>query len=214
MVRLARKGVDRAAPVMGDLNGEVGRRAEPEETEAAAGLNPGELERPVADDPRAEQRRRLLRREAPRQPIHPGAPSRHALRVPPVAVASRERRLFAEVLAAARAKAAAPARRSEPADAHRVAGVEVAGARPDLDDPSCRLVPRHDRQPGRHLALDDVEVCPAHPTGFDRDRDLAVAGRELGSIFDRKRLALERLRLPQNHRPHRGIFPRFEARTL
>lgn len=66
-VLLARECIDLAAPMAGDLDGEMGGGTEADETETAAALDAGDAQRAVADDARAEERGGVNGVEAGRQ---------------------------------------------------------------------------------------------------------------------------------------------------
>src|SRR5262249_6180957 len=158
--------VDRAAPVARDLNREVRRRAEAEQAEPSAGTDPGQSQRAVPDDPGAQERRRVLRRDRAWEREDPARIGRQALGVAAVSVATGEPRPLAEVLAPALAEPAAPAHPGHPADADAVPRREAVHARSHLGDASRGLVAGHDGKPRTDLPLDDVDVGAADPAGL------------------------------------------------
>ena len=177
-----------------DLAHDVRRRAETVETDAFAVAC--EFQRPVADEPGAEERRRPRCVVARGERRAVALVGHDELRVAAVAVVAGEAGAIAEVLAAAQAVAAFATRPAEPGDADGVAlGETLARSDSAADD----LVTRHERQPGvRQLAVDDVEVGAAHAAGRDGDEDLALRRLGIGQLG----LAERRARRVENHRTH------------
>src|SRR5205809_4355989 len=136
-----------------DLDRDARRRAEAVDPETITGADAAEAQRAVADDPRAEQRRRFDVRECQRQRIrerlrHDDVIREAAVRVPP-----GEPRTLAEVLATTRAIRAGSARRAQPRRADPRSGLESRAA---ALDPPDDLVARHDRRRDEwKVALDD-----------------------------------------------------------
>ncbi len=132
----------------------------------------GERQRAVADQPAAQQRRRLLVGESLGQRQAVALVGDRQLREPAVDVASGEARVHAQVLPSAPAVAALAVGPAQPRHAHPAA---VVGAPDDL-------VPEHDRELRRlDLVVAQVEVGAADPAGPDRQQQLArsvVGGRE------------------------------------
>ena len=136
-----------ASPVPGDLEREMGGRSEPEQPEPTTGFDPRHLERPIADDPAAQQWGCIERVvETGRQSKGEAGVDRDPLRIPAVAVPTGEPGRRAQVLASARAEPAGPARSRDPADPGQVPGAPVEDALTDLRDPPDRLMPGDDRQ--------------------------------------------------------------------
>ena len=81
--------------------------------------------------------------------------------------------MVAEVLAAAQAIAASPARPGEPRDADRIARRDALAPRPVTVRPTTWCPSTSGSFGLRKLAVDDVQVGPADPAGGDGHDDLA-----------------------------------------
>ena len=170
---LAREGVHLAAPVQRDLDRQVRGGAEPEEAQAPPGTDLREPQRPIPDDPGAQKRSGLPRRESVRKAVDPLRPRGRARGVSAVTVPAREGRPFAQVLPSRHAEATFPAGRGDPAHADEIAGLEILRVLSHARDAARRLVARHDRQARGDLPFDDVQVRPADAAGLDVDQHLA-----------------------------------------
>jgi hypothetical protein len=175
LVALAGEGEDAPAFVDRELAEDVGRCAEAVEADPLR--LPDQPQRPVADQPGAEQRRRLQVRVALGQREAEALVGDRQLGVTAVAVIAGELGLVAEVLAAGAAVAALAVGPAEPGDTDPGAGLESARALPRAGHGADDLVARHQRQLRlAQLAVEDVEVGAADATGADPDQDLAGAG--------------------------------------
>jgi hypothetical protein len=176
------------------LADDVRRRAEAVDPEPL-GIA-GQAKRPVPDQARAQERRRLEilvpvgQREAEALVGH-----RH-LGVAAVDVVARESGAVAEVLAARAAEAAGAVGPSEPRHADSLARREAlaaGGHAPDDlvagDEWELRL---------RELAVDDMDVGAADAAGGDLEQDLSGSGLRLREVGWPERLALPF----QHHRAH------------
>ena len=143
--RRPRADVDVAAPVQRDLDREQGGGAEAVEAEPAARLDARALERAVADDAAAKERRRLKVAEAFGETQREVGADGDVVLVAAVAVPAGEAGLGAEVLAAGQTLGALAARRRQPADARAVADLPAVDAFADGLDASHYLVSGHDR---------------------------------------------------------------------
>ena len=181
----------------------MGRSPETEQAESSSRSDSRQLQGPVADDARAEQRRRFPGRESGRQRIHPARIRREPLRIAAVPVPPGERRRETEVLAAGDAERAASAGRSDPADPDAIAGAETRHSRPDRRDGSRGLVPGDDRKPRRHFSFENVEVRPADAARFDRDLDFPGPRGRRRDLDGEKRRLLGRGRPLEPHGAHR-----------
>ena len=154
------------------LGDDVGRRAEAVEAESLAVSC--QAERPVADQPSAEQRCGLEAGVALRH-WHAEALVRHRQRrVAAVAVVPRKASPIAKVLATRAAVAALPARPAEPGDPDSGTLLEPLSA---CDHAPDDLVAQHERELGLgQLAVDDVQVGPAYAAGGNRDEHLTGTG--------------------------------------
>ena len=177
----------------GDLGGEVGGGAEAVDAETAAGRQLGPAQRPVADDPRAQQRRRLLVAEPVGQPVGEALVDDGVLGVAAVGVPAGEPRGDAQVLVAAPAEAAASARVPQPGDADPLADLEAVAPGAEL-----RRRRRRPRGPGTtagraacQIALGEVEVGAAHPARRHPHADLARPGHRTRSA-DGQRAGVDR----------------------
>ena len=144
----------------------------------------GELERAVADQPGAEQRRRLRVAIGWRQLEAVARVGDGVLGIAAVDLVAGEARVVAEILLAAAAIEARAVGRAEPRHADAVADGEALDARAERRDLADDLVAENERQLGmRQLAVDDVQIGAAHAAGRDLDEDLVRPGhghRKLG----------------------------------
>ena len=162
----------------GDLRDDVGRGAEAVEPEPLGVA--GEAQRAVADQARAEQRRRLEIRIARREREAEALVGDDLLGVAAVEVVPGEACPVAEVLPPGRAVAAPAARPAEPRHAEPAAVVGLAHD----------LVAGHERQPvRRQLAVDDVQVGSAHAAGMHAQEQLAGGRLRRGHVLELQRLA-------------------------
>ena len=150
----------------------------------------GPAQRAEADDPGAQQRGRRLVVEGVGQPVGEGLVDHGQLGVAAVVVPAGEARLEAEVLVAAEAEAARAVGAAQPGDADPLAHREPLGAGPAPVDPAHDLVAGHDvAAMGGQVALDHVQVGPAHAAGADPDPDLARSGLGIGPLAEHQRRA-------------------------
>src|SRR5262249_16045097 len=150
--------IDLAAPVQRHLDREMRGRPEAEETEAPSRLDAGDPKRTVPDDPRAQKRRRVSRRESLRQPVHPARVRAEPLGIAAAPLAPREGCPLTQVLSSRAAETAYAAGRGVPSDADEVTRRKARGARSGFEDPARRLVSEDDRQPRRDLALEQMQI--------------------------------------------------------
>ena len=154
-----------------DLGDDVGGGAEAVEADPAAlARHP---QRPVADQPGAEQWCSLLRPQAVRDRQAVALVRGGQLGIAAVPSLPGEHRSRAEVLAAGEALLALPAGPGEPRHPDPVADLESGGIDTAFDDPADDLVTGDDGElRGRDLAVGEMQIRPAHPAGLDLDQDL------------------------------------------
>jgi hypothetical protein len=171
-----------AALVARDLGNEVGRR--PEAVQAQPPRVPRHHQRAVADQPGAQQRRRLGVAVARGQGEGVAVVGDGVLGVTAVDLVAGEAGVRTEVLAARAAVRASAARPAEPRHAHAVARREALDALALADDGADDLVAEDERQPGvGQLAVGHVQIRAADATGVDPDQHLIGARlrrRQLG----------------------------------
>ena len=179
----------------GHLDREVGRRPEPEEPQATAGLDAAQPQRPVADDAGAQERRRLDVAHPVGQGEGEVSPGCDSLGVPTVDRPPTEVGQLAQVLAAREALTAPAAGAGQPRQADPLTGAH---------DPPDDLVAR-DHRPLAHLdvAGDDLKVGAAHATRRHLDDHLARTGDGLFDVAER-----EVVRRREDHRLHGRIVRR------
>ena len=178
LVLRAREREHAPALVPRDLRDDVRRGAEAVEPEPLGVA--GHAQRAVADQPGAEERRRLLVGVALRNRHAVALVGDGELRVAAVQVVAGEARAVAEVLASAQAVPALVVGPAEPRDADPVARREALAAE---DDASDDLVTDDERELRvRQLAVDDVQVRAADAAREDLDEHLSRAGLGIGKI--------------------------------
>ena len=164
--------------------------AAPKPYSPSRSASPGEPQRAVADQPRAEERGGFEVAEPVGNREAEALVGDDPLGVAAVDVVAGEAGAVAEVLPAARAEAALAARPAEPGHAEPAAVLGLA------DD----LVAGHERQlRTRELAVDDVQVGAADAAGADAEQQLPR--RRLGPLELRR--PQRRARSVEQHRPHR-----------
>ena len=173
-------------------------RGRPEAVEAEALGVPRQPQRPVPDQPRAQQRRGLEVGIVVRDREAEALVRHGQLGVAAVARVAREDRPVAQVLAARAAVAALAVHPAEPRHPHPVAGLEALAA---LHHAGHDLVPGHQRQLRlRQLAVHDVQVRAADAARAHLEEQLPGAALRLRQVA-----GLERARgLCQHHRAHRA----------
>ena len=136
-------------------------------------------QRTVADEPRAQQRRRgnvvvfVWNREAIT------LVGERVFGIAAVEVIAGEARVVAQVFVAARAVAAFAAGVAQPRHADAVADIEAFGRRAFFGDDADDFMPGNDRQLAvSEVAIDDVQIGAAHAAGANLDQQLI--GRGLG----------------------------------
>ena len=182
--RRPRHHVHAGAPVEGDLCRQMRGSAEAVDPQPAADGQLGAAERAVADDPRAQQGRRLLVREARREPVGEVLGHGDEFRVAAVAVPAREHGGEAEVLFSAQAEAAGAAGPAEPGHPDPVAGGEPRGAGPARHYFADDLVARNDAgAPRGEVTLGQMQVRAAHSAGPDPHQHLPGARPGIGALI-------------------------------
>ncbi len=171
----------------------------------------GGAQRPVADDPRAEQRGGLLVVEAVGQDVGEALVHETALGVPSVDVPTGERRCGAEVLAPRAAVAAGAVGGGEPRDPDPLPDDEPRRPAPDGVDDSDDLVAGDDSVPTRcQVALGEVQVGAAHAAAPDPDPGLAGARQGIRALGEDERPRRDRpgpIDHPCAHRPSLARCP-------
>ena len=197
LIPRAGERIDFAALVACDLGDDVGGRAEPVEAEML-GI-PGAYQRPVADEPGAEERRRLEIGIAVGNREAVALVGNGSLGIAAVDRVAGEARALAEILPPARAEPAAAAGPAEPGDADALTLFEARDAGAQLTDRADDLVPRHERQLRLcQLAVDDVQIGATDAAGVDVEPNLAGPGLRIWQLE-----LLERCPGPvEHHRPH------------
>ncbi|ABA51266.1 hypothetical protein BURPS1710b_A1017 [Burkholderia pseudomallei 1710b] len=170
-VARARERINGAPLKTRDLRDEVRGRAESVQADAPRGT--GHLQRPVADETRAQQRRRMNIVVAARHVHAKARVGDRALRIAAVDRVAGEAGRIAQVLAAARAVRAMAARAPEPRHADTLADRETLRERAERGHRADDLVPRNHR-PLRiaQIAVDDVQIGPAHAARVHVDQQL------------------------------------------
>ena len=170
LARRPRAHVDLASPGSGHLQGEEGRGPEPEQPQPASRSDACDLERPVADDAAAEQRRGGQHHRTPSgSRWAKSARTVMCVGISAVPVPARERRVRTQVLALRRQNRQTPqADASQPTPA-RSPTRHPATAEPDGLHAPDRLVAGDERQPVcREVSLHQLEVGATD--GARRDR--------------------------------------------
>ncbi len=153
----------------------------------------------IADQPGAEQRRRLevavaLGKCKGKPDIGDGI-----LGVAAIELIAGEAGLRAEVLASRRAILAMTAGAAEPGHAHAFALALLVDTLPACCDRAHDLVARHHGQSRiGELAVDEVKIRSANAAGVNRDQHLAGTGRRAAALGPLQRSA----RRFKNHCPH------------
>ena len=164
----------------GDLGREMRGAAEPPYSQRPARRHLGPAQRPVADDPGAQQRGQLGVAEAVGQRMGEGLRGHHVLGVPAVEVPAGVDRRRAEVLLAPAAEHARPVGAAQPGCPDPVTGREPAGARASRHDLGDHLVAGRGVRPfGRQVPLGEVQIGSAYTATADPEQQLA--GTRLGN---------------------------------
>ena len=185
--------------VPGDLDHHVSRRAEAVEAEPLRVA--GQPQRSVPDQPGAEERRRLDIGVARRDPEAVAGIRDRELGVAAVELVAGEERPVAEVLAAPSGSTRhSPHVQPSHGTPTRSPG-STSAPRTDRLGPTDDLVARDERQLRLgQLAVDDVEVGPAHAAGSDPEQHLARAGNRVRQPGRAQSAA----RFVEHHRAHVG----------
>jgi hypothetical protein len=164
----AAEDIDLAAEVARHLDRDVGGATEPPEAETPPGLNPGSPVRSVADDPGAQQRRRLVRRDARGKPVGKILGHDGVVGIAAVGVPAGEEGGEAEVLSPGRAEAAGAAGAPQPGNSNAIALAETPRPRSQPRYAPHHLVPGNDlRPPWLEIPFHHVQVGAAHAADLD-----------------------------------------------
>jgi hypothetical protein len=192
-----------------DLEHHVSRGAEAVEGEPTPGGHLAPAQRAVADDPGAEERRRVGIGEHRGNGVRERLGHHRQLRIAAVGVVARVAGRGAEVLGARPTGRAGAVGVTEPGDPHAVTGAEAAAAGTGLLHRPDHLMPRHHRQlPRRQVPLDHVEVGPADPAHPHADQQVLRTGDRRRPVARLQGPGVDRRLAVQHHRPHAGIMPR------
>jgi hypothetical protein len=93
-----------------------------------------------------------------------------------------------QILPPGKAECARAAGAEEPADADHLAALQSGHPFAELGDAPRRLMAGNERQAGRHLSFDDMQISPTYAACLDPDRDLARPGARFGDLADLERL--------------------------
>lgn len=164
-------------------------------------LDPRQAQRPIADQARAQQRRRLQVRVAVRQRQREVSTCDDVLRIASIALVPGERRPLAEVLVAVAAVGTGAVRPAQPRHAHAVPHARPSHALSHPLHRSDHLVTRHQGQLRvRQLPLDHVEVRTADAARVNLQQHLAGARLRHRDLARLQRPRLRRGRRLQHHR--------------
>ena len=171
----------------------MGRGAEAvnaETRQLAAERLAGMLERAVADQSGAEQRRRLGVAIGGRQLEAVARVGDGVFGIAAVDLVAGEERVVAQILLAAAAIEAGAVGMSEPRHADAVVDGEAGDAGAKRRHVTHDLMTENERQLGlRQLAVEDVEIGAAHPASGDLDEDLLGSRLGNGQLGKSERLA-------------------------
>jgi hypothetical protein len=146
------------------------------------------LERAIADDSGAEERRRLCVAELGWNRVRKRFGHDRVLRVASVRVVTGEALGFAEVLARRPAVLAGAVRVTEPCDADPVAVLEPRGPRSEAVHGPDDLMPGDDRElVRREVPFDHVKVGSADAAREDADTDFTRTGVGIGYVAQAER---------------------------
>ena len=214
-LRLGRPGhhVDAGALGQGDLRRDVRRAPESVDPEPASLGEVGPPEGPVADDPRAQQRRDLLVAEPLGQRVGVRLLDHGVLGIPAVDVPAGEARGEAQVLAAGDTEPACATGVGQPGHPDAVTLAPAGGTGPEpVDDADDLVARRHTRVARREIALGQVEVRPAHAADAHAHADLSGSGLRHGLVDLHQRTAVDRAG-PVDHPRLHQVLHRRQRRT-
>ena len=201
------------------LGRQVGRAAEAVDPEPPARGTSGLPQRPVADDPRAQERGRHVVGERVGERVGVALVDDQVLGVAAVEVPAREQRIDAQVLAAGAAEGADPARAGQPGHPDAIADAEPGGAvTRDVDGPH-RLVARHHLGVlRRQVPLGQVEVGAADAAHADLHPHLPRSGRGHRPLDEPQGAAVDGTGVVDHPGPHRrgrhGAEPCHDETTI
>ena len=203
-IAVAREREHAPSLVSGNLRDNVRGRAEAVEAEQLP--IPGKPHRAVADQPGAQQRRRLEVSVAVRKREAVALVCDGVLRITAVAVVACELRAVAEVLEACAAVTALPVRPAEPRHADAASYRERVAFEHGPDD----LVAEHERELRvGELAVADVEIGATDTARVDAKPNLTAPQVGTGRFGRTKR----RARCVEDHRSHRFRVKRAAAQA-
>ncbi len=164
---------------------------------------PGDLQRAPADQPGAQQRRRLRGVAIVGEAHGECGLGDDVGGVAAVAVVAGEGWIVAQVLAPLATIGAVTAGASEPGDANPCADGEALDLRARLRHPANDLVTGHDRRPHvGQFAVDEMQVGAADAARLDADQEFRRARLGIGALLHDQRRADP----PENHRPHGALL--------
>ncbi len=191
-----REGVDLAALGAGDLGDDM--RGSAEAVDAETRGIAGELQRAIADQPGAKQRRRLGVAVALGQLEGEARVGARVLGIAAVDLVAGEARVVAKILLAAPAIETGAVGMAQPRHADAIARCELRDALTERRHMADDLMAEHERELGlRKLAVENMQIGAADAAGRDLDEDLA--GSRLGhferGLLERRARAFEQHRL-------------------
>ena len=197
----------------GHLRRQVGRAAEPVDAQPSAGGHLRQPQRPVADDPRTQQRRGLVVIEPVRQHVREPLVDQAVLRVAAIDVPAGEGRSHAQVLPTGSAVAAGPVGATQPRHSDPLTDAKPFRSGADPVDDADNLVAGYRSRPARgEVAFGQVEVRSAHPAAGDPHPDLKRSRLGVRQIDEHERTGRDRSRPVDHPRPHARATSRGPAR--
>jgi hypothetical protein len=187
----------------GHWQSHVGGSPEPEKPHLHRSHSSGQTQRPKANDPRTQKRRRLLRGQVGGQGVGEVGPGHHALSVAAPAVKPGELGVGAQVFPTALAERAAPAGPAHPPHAHHGSQQRRVHAGSQRHHPPHHLVPGHHRQTRQgDVAFHRVQVGAANTAGQNLQRHFTWPGLGIGKLVQVQRMGFCRRRSVKNHGFH------------
>jgi len=184
--------------------------AETVKPQPLAGLDVAQPERPITNNPRAQQRSHLWVRKTLGKRVGERLGHYRGLRVPTVHIPAREPSLLAEILLPFPAVGAFSASPVNPGHAHAVALTEGANSGAHRIHHADYLMSGNQRRfPQRQIAFHRVQVGTADAASAHANANLASARNRHGKLAQLERVLLRGFLLFKHHRTHsrRRVYP-------
>ncbi len=212
----SRYDVDFASVMSGQLQNDVRRAAEPEQSDGSALANSAKTVRTISDHSSAKKRRGAWIGKDRRDRICTLGWNDNGLGISAIHMKTCETRIFAEILFATQAEPARAIGRVQPRNTDAITFAVTANVYAQSVHNAHGLVTGYERHlRWVNIAFDDVQVGVTDAAGADANANLTRARRWQRPILKPKRLLLRSSLPAQNHRTHwKSLAPGYPTGSI